>query len=194
MKHLIYDTETTGLPIDYKAHVHEVDNWPRLVQLAWMVIDDDFETLTYRNHIINPYGKFIIPDGSSEIHGITNEEADKKGVHIMRALLEFQVAQSICDVQVGHNVNFDRKVIGAEFIRRDMEDAYQRGKDMPRICTMFKTTKLVGLKKNNRPKWPTLQELHCHLFGETFDNAHNACGDVQATVRCYKELVEGGLI
>jgi DNA polymerase III epsilon subunit-like protein len=195
MLHLIYDTETTGLPIDYKAHVHDVDNWPRLVQLAWAVVDDDFKTLTSRNYIINPHGLFDIPVEASSIHGITDERANDEGIDIILPLVEFQLAQELCNVQVGHNVNFDRKVIGAEFIRADMEEAYERGKSMDRVCTMFKTIKFCGLKnKNGGPKFPTLQELHTRIFGEGFEGAHDAMVDINATIRCYSELKSGGIL
>jgi DNA polymerase III epsilon subunit-like protein len=195
MLHLIYDTETTGLPINYGAHVHEVDNWPRLVQLAFVVVNDEWEMLTSHNYIVKPKG-FEIPDEAAKIHGITQELAEEEGVNILFPLRELAMCQEICDVQVGHNVNFDRKVLGAEYIRNDMEGAYDYAKDLlPRICTMFKSTKLCGLKNSRGgAKWPTLQELHNHLFDEDFDDAHNAGSDVMATLACYKKLVGMGEI
>ncbi len=36
MKYLFFDTETTGVPKDYKAPSSDTDNWPRMVQLASM--------------------------------------------------------------------------------------------------------------------------------------------------------------
>jgi DNA polymerase III epsilon subunit-like protein len=38
---VFFDTETTGLPRDYNAPSSKLDNWPRLVQLAWIVSDYD---------------------------------------------------------------------------------------------------------------------------------------------------------
>src|SRR5690606_35885049 len=38
-------------------------------------------------------------------------------------------------------------------------------------------------------KLPTLTELHQHLFNLPFDEAHNATADVEATTRCFLELV-----
>ena len=37
--YLIFDTETTGLPNNWKAPLTDFDNWPRLVQLAWQLHD-----------------------------------------------------------------------------------------------------------------------------------------------------------
>ena len=203
MIHLIYDTETNGLPIDYKAHVHKVDNWPRVVQLAWMLVDDsDWRTLTARNRIIKPgfdvlnnCNEWEIPADCAELHGITTERAINEGDDIRIALVEFAVAQNIADVQVGHNVNFDRKNVGAEFIRADMEDAYEFAKNMQRYCTMFKSTKLCGLRnKRGGLKWPTLQELHFTLFLDEFGGAHDALADVMATRLCYRELLARGVV
>lgn len=36
---LFFDTEATGLPKDFKAKAAADDNWPRLVQLAWIITD-----------------------------------------------------------------------------------------------------------------------------------------------------------
>lgn len=37
--YLFFDTETTGLPKNYKAPASDSDNWPRLVQIAWSIYD-----------------------------------------------------------------------------------------------------------------------------------------------------------
>ena len=41
MKIFFFDTETTGLPINLNAPVSYLNNWPRLVQLAWQVYDEN---------------------------------------------------------------------------------------------------------------------------------------------------------
>ena len=38
--YLIFDTETTGLPRDFKAPITDTDNWPRCVQIAWQLHDE----------------------------------------------------------------------------------------------------------------------------------------------------------
>ena len=43
-------------------------------------------------------------------------------------------------------------------------------------------------------KLPTLTELHQHLFNKPFAQAHNATVDVEATTRCFLELLEEGII
>ena len=38
--YLIFDTETMGLPVDWKSPISNLDNWPRLVQIAWFHCDN----------------------------------------------------------------------------------------------------------------------------------------------------------
>ncbi|MCJ8276491.1 MAG: hypothetical protein MJK18_06600, partial [Bdellovibrionales bacterium] len=41
MKYLFFDTETTGLPKSYKAPYTDLENWPRVVQLSWLVTENN---------------------------------------------------------------------------------------------------------------------------------------------------------
>lgn len=54
--YIIFDTETTGLPRDYNAPMSDVDNWPRLVQIAWQLHDAKGKLLSNHNYIIRPEG------------------------------------------------------------------------------------------------------------------------------------------
>ena len=38
---LIFDTETTGLPKRWDAPISDTNNWPRIVQLAWQLHEDN---------------------------------------------------------------------------------------------------------------------------------------------------------
>ena len=39
--YLIFDTETTDLPKKWNAPITDTDNWPRCVQLAWQLHDNN---------------------------------------------------------------------------------------------------------------------------------------------------------
>ena len=54
--YLIFDTETTGLPLRKNAPIEEVDNWPRLVQIAWQVHDAVGNLKSQGNKIVKPDG------------------------------------------------------------------------------------------------------------------------------------------
>ena len=86
--YLIFDTETTGLPRDYSAPITQLDNWPRLVQLAWQLHDHTGALQSSGNYIIRPEG-FTIPFNSEQIHGISTERALKEGVDLKEVLVDF---------------------------------------------------------------------------------------------------------
>ena len=67
---LTFDTETTGLPKNFNAPVSESENWPRLVQLAWQLNDNNGRLISVNSHIIKP-DSYSIPYNSEKIHGIS---------------------------------------------------------------------------------------------------------------------------
>lgn len=56
LKYLFFDTETTGIPQNYKAPCTDTDNWPRLVQLGWILTDGEGQELGRGNRIVRPDG------------------------------------------------------------------------------------------------------------------------------------------
>jgi DNA polymerase III epsilon subunit-like protein len=181
---LFFDTETTGIPRNYKAPASDTRNWPRMVQIAWILVDKKGEAVACAEHIIRPDG-FTIPTDAARIHGITTEIALKQGVALGSVLDEFAVRIAECSGVVAHNVAFDERIVGAEFLRTGRPNLIET---KSRYCTMKSSTAFCALPSPYGYKWPTLTELHVHLFGEPFDHVHSAFADVLACVRCYKEL------
>ena len=70
--YLFLDTETTGLPRNYDAPSSDTRNWPRLVQLSWLLTTSKGKIINKGNYIVKPKG-FVIPKASSDIHGISTE-------------------------------------------------------------------------------------------------------------------------
>ena len=85
---LIFDTETTGLPRSFNAPIADVDNWPRVVQLAWEVFGVCGRRKPARSELISPDG-FTIPIEAERVHGISTEVARRSGVPIAVALGAF---------------------------------------------------------------------------------------------------------
>jgi len=187
---LFFDTETTGLPRNWQAPLEDLENWPRLVQLAWLLIDEKGEEVEGKNRIIKPEG-FIIPEASSAVHGITTEKALEEGISLKKALLEFADALEVTKIIVAHNISFDEKIMGAEFLRKDLESKlFERVK----ICTMQESTDYCAIPSDFGYKWPKLMELHNKLFNKEFDGAHDALADVKACARCFFEMVNRKII
>ena len=191
---LVFDTETTGLPVSWSAPVSDLNNWPRVVQLAYALYKQDGTMIKEYNHIIKPDG-FIIPKSSSEIHGITHEYALSEGKSMILVLDDFLRAYSKSRILVAHNLQYDFNVMASEMIRYGIRS--DKKVDL-KICTKNEATGFCAIPNPNRwggeYKWPKLEELHIKLFKETFANQHNALGDVRATGRCFFELVRLGVI
>lgn len=188
--YLFFDTETTGLPRRWNAPVTDVDNWPRLVQLAWMVCDRDGEIVAKADRLVQPQG-FTIPPEVSRIHGITTRMAMEKGRSLKEVMEEFADRIDGVSALVGHNISFDECIVGAEFERlRMMTSLFLK----PKYCTMKSSVDYCKLPGKNGFKSPKLAELHEILFGKGFENAHNALADVEATARCFWELKKRGVV
>lgn len=182
--YLFFDTETTGLTKDYKAPVSNVDNWPRLVQLAFLLYSTSGELIKEGNYIIKPKD-FEIPEESTKVHGITIEKATKEGEEIVVVLNEFYNMIYSATHIVAHNMSFDEKIIGAEFIRNGFNNILD---NKTKICTMLKSVDYCKIPGKYGFKWPKLQELHLKLFDIDFKEAHNALVDIKATARCFWEM------
>ena len=189
--YIIFDTETTGLPKRWNAPITDTDNWPRAIQIAWQVHDQWGNLVEAKDYLIRPEG-FDIPYDAERIHGISTALALQKGESLDRVLAEFNEALSESKFLVGQNVGFDVNVMGAEFHRAQLESLMA---SMPVLDTCTeKTAKLCQIPggRGGKFKLPTLTELHQHLFGEPFNDAHNATADVEATTRCFLELIRTG--
>ncbi len=184
---LFFDVETTGMPRNWKAPVSDTFNWPRMVQIAWQAYDKDRLCTDAQEFIIKPEG-WEIPYEAERIHKISTERALEEGVELKGVLQQFAKAIDEAEYIIAHNLNFDEKVVGAEFIRKSIE---HRLFSSERFCTMQESTyycKLPGT--GGRFKWPTLSELHQKLFGVRFADAHSAMADTQATANCFFRLLD----
>jgi len=186
---IFFDTETTGIPGNYKAPISDANNWPRMVQLGYVVMDG--EAIVHEHEsIVKPSG-FDIPVGASSVHGITTEKALVDGAELVDVLDEFQAWVDKCDTVVGHNVSFDVNVIGAEYFRMYGKSPLD-GKVT--IDTMEESKVFVSIKNSYGYKWPKLHELYKKLFNEDMGVAHTALQDIKNTIKCYFELERLGVI
>ena len=189
---LCFDTETTGLPKDYNADYSDTDNWPRIVQLSYILFifqDQRVKVLKKQNFILSPDNSFQIPSSSMKFHGISDIDARKKGFNRKSVLESFAKQLDEIDYIIGHNVDFDINVLRAEFIRENIDDSHQFN-HIKKVCTMKSSMPLY-------PKgsmWPKLENLYFQLIGEEMEGAHNSMNDVVATFKCFKVLVNKDLI
>jgi len=186
--YLIFDTETTGLPKRWDAPITDTDNWPRCIQIAWQLHDAMGNLVDHQDYLIKPDG-FNIPFDAERVHGISTELAMEKGVDLPGVLEKFNIALAQAKFVVGQNIGFDINIMGCEFHRYGVDTPLSR---LPVLDTCTEVTaELLQLQggRGGKYKLPNLTELHQYLFGIPFAEAHNATADVEATTRCFLELV-----
>ncbi len=190
IQYLFFDTETTGLPNNYDAPSSDLQNWPRLVSLSWIITDELGNVLKKQDYIVYP-DSFSIPIQASKLNGITTERAKAVGHPIKNILDLFMSDYSHSTYVVGHNIAFDKKIIGAELIRSGNQDIMD---SKISYCTMESTVNFCKIPGYLTYKFPKLQELYKKLFGKEFEDAHNSLADVSATVECFWKLKELGIL
>jgi len=199
---LFFDIETNGLPKSYKASPEDLDNWPRITQLAFRLVEADINVLDGKLTACQTHAEFceLIKPTDWEIpkekfwidNGYSTEKSMEDGIDIKDALQAFIHARLAAKYAVAHNINFDAPIIRSELIRHDLSVEFTAKK----ICTMMSSTKYCGLfsDKSSKFKRPKLEELHMKLFNSNFEGAHDALADIQATERCFFELVNRNVI
>ena len=190
-KYLFFDTETTGIPKDYKAPCTNTDNWPRLIQLGWLLTDAEGRILSEGNHIVRPDG-FQIPKAASDVHGITTEFALENGKPLLDVIFAFGADLNQAECVIGHNLDYDLHIVGAEYVRLGYDSRIMFAR--PTLCTMQATIQYCNIPGRFGPKWPKLMELYTKLFGQEFDGAHDAMADIVATKECFFELIRRGVV
>ena len=192
-KILFFDTETTGLPQYYNAPITEVNNWPRLVQLAFIEYFEDGSLASKHNYIIKPEG-FSIPRDATLIHRISNQQAQTEGHDLTQVLDIFADSINESAILIDHNFDFDKCIVGAEFVRKDFDTKPLLSKRS--FCTM-KNKSVVNfcrIQSRSGHKWPKLDELYYKLFNEKITDAHNASIDIEATAKCFWALLRLGVV
>lgn len=196
---LCFDTETTGLPEGRNTSIYETNKWPYIVQLSFMMYDTEKKEMVQEyDEIIRIGDNVELTPKSVEIHGITREIIEKRGISITEALYAFKCALKLSDCSIGHNMSFDKRLLIVESIRNKGFDASDDSVVQLRFgkeyCTMLNSVDVCKIKMFRKDgsiyyKYPTLLELHKHLFQIKPHNAHNSKVDVLICLRCYCKLV-----
>lgn len=203
MKILCFDTETTGITPRCQPSFSNINEWPHIVQLGFILYDTDNNKIVTNHDFIIDVNEYNIhiPVSASKIHGITNDQCKEHGVSIHVALNCFIYCLHKCDMLVAHNLEFDWNMVNAEILRQLMIDNTKLEKQLiqnpPKFikyCTMKNTIdlcKINSIKKGSSEtfyKYPKQEELHNFLFDEKLNNLHNAFNDVLVCIRCFYKL------
>ena len=189
MKFLIFDTETTGLPQGKNPSIYNTELWPHVIQLSYIVYcSDENKILSLVDDYIKINDDVVIEEKSQEIHNISKEKLNTLGINIVDALNKFNKWAEQCELLIGHNVSFDKRMVIVEGIRNNI-----RMKVHTTYCTMKETTELCKIEREFRDgkkyfKYPSLSELYNHLFDKIPKNTHNALTDILICMRCFYKI------
>jgi len=185
----VFDTETTGLPPNTSITKSEL--WPRMVQFACMIYDQDGVLVRTWSTYIKPDG-FVIPEEVIKIHHITNEIANT-GITINEWSREFSLLLANVHTLVAHNMIFDNNIIQSELYRANQLELLQQVKRIRKECSMMIGKKYIMEQKiESRLALPML----CRLFSipiPSEDKLHNALVDTELCAALYFELIKKGV-
>lgn len=192
-KCLVFDTETTGLPASRTSSIYNTHEWPNIVQLSFVYYDLDYNNLLdYGDYIIKIPESVKIEPKAQEVHGISHKITQSQGVPISIALNHFDKLLIDSDIVIGHNVSFDKRMIMVECIRNNRKQLFTvNNKRKEEFCTMKESKDLCKIDAVNRTtgehymKYPTLLELHEHLFKYAPTGLHDSLADVLCCLRCF---------
>jgi DNA polymerase III epsilon subunit-like protein len=209
MRIIVFDTETTGLPKTKFINPDTLNNWPHIVQFSYVIYDTDLnEIVEVNDDIIKMNENVIIPQDSINIHKITNEISQEKGLKIDIILNKFMEDLNSSDMLVGHNILFDINMVKVELLRLIYEKDLQKSEKSMKsykdnlylltnykniYCTLKESIELCNIKTLDKYgkeylKYPKLIELHNKLFNTNPNNLHNALNDILVTLRCFMKL------
>ena len=204
IKALIFDTETTGLPLAYIPAERDLNNYPFVLQFCAKLIEIDLDNLDEPikliysiNSLVKPYrkGKLIeIHPKAQAVHGITIEQCKQEGNDIATIALIFQGLTNSADVLVAHNYFFDRNVLVSELLNLGIEPKAKQG--CKSLCTMKISTDVLKIPQSGKHefKFPSLAEaFKFYTNGENIEDhhkTHDAEGDVDATIHVLLEIIK----
>ncbi len=186
--YIIFDTETTGLPLQYNAPISDLNNWPRVVQIAWQLHNAEGKLIAANNKIIRPEG-FSIPFNAVKVHGITTEKALQLGEPLEEVMSLFLKDVQQAKYLVGHNIEFDINTVSCELLR--IHNSFDL-LSFSKLDTKEWGTDFCAIPggKGGKYKWPTLGELYQRLFQKDIPDAHDAAYDVEATSCAFFKMLE----
>lgn len=186
---MVYDTETTGLI----PRAYESFEYPYIVQLAWILLDRDFKYIRGESFYIQQSKP--IPHSAIQIHGITDKIVARQGYPIKKVLDLFLADFINVNIQVGHNIDFDIKMLRTELERNGYKPSIMYKVHF--ICTMDQGQYYCKLNPEYyydgffvKYKPPKLTELAYKCFDVNYKKTHDAMSDVLMTAKCFEKLAK----
>lgn len=211
MKALIVETKGNGHIANFTASINDLDNWTRIIALAWAVVDTDTgEVLKDKHYLIKPNG-WTIPDalefiakGKKEASALmlskfwsdnnfTTATNEAEGKLLEEVLADFILDHDECEVLAAHNMSVEHPMLCAEMIRYNLKP----NKKLPKISMMQALTEFCRLphkKFKKQFRYPKISEIYKALTGYDFKGVHDAKNDLAHVRKSFIEAFKRKLI
>jgi len=183
---LVIDTETSGLPKNWELPYDFKNNWPHVIQIAWIIFDKEGKEIKRENHYLKNTG-FKITKAAIKVHKITSEFLKQHGKDRKRVLLKLaDDVKKFDPLVIGHFVALDFHMVNSEFFKVGITSDF---KDLPLFCTMKASVPYV---KNPTFKYLKLNRFYKTLFNKQAEDLHNALSDTKLTAEIFFHLLNKG--
>ena len=187
--YLIFDSTPISKPGNYQALFSDVQAWPRMIHLSWILLDKDLKPAEDYDCIIKPEG-FRITPAILKYAQLEEGEVERRGVELSLVLDQFAATADKAEYIFAHNLNANENIVAAEFVRMKKSINFFKKK---RHCLMEEGTYYCKIpNKGGGYKWPTLNELHAFCFQKGYSPGNNARADVIAAARCFIKMKKTG--
>ena len=167
------DTETTGLD----------KTKDRIIQIALIKFSTKTrEIIDQKSWYIIPSGEWTINPGAEEIHHISRETILQEGVSLQSIKNDIISFCKGCDFLTYNGNSFDWNFIQREFEREDSSIDFMKEFSDSVLYDSFQIEKTHNSHK--------LSDVYKRLTGKDMEDAHDALGDVKATVEVFLKQLD----
>ncbi len=189
MNYLIYDVSGHRAVTNWKAPVTDTFNWPRILHISWILLDENLKPLLDFNAYVDQPDLRVGEEMLASVHIEPQDYvANKSDVKMIMQRFAEDIEKA--DFIFSFNQEYNENVAGAEFIRNGIKHTMFKKEN---FCLMRESTYYCAIPgKGGKYKWPTLSELHAILFQQKYTPPGNARADVIAAARCFIKLKKLG--
>jgi DNA polymerase III epsilon subunit-like protein len=199
---LAFDTETDGLPPSRCEDVSACakglatpDGWPRVLQLAWVVLDRSGRIVHKDGAYILPADRSPLNERATAIHGITMDtllRLGQDGDDVLRRFAGDVLRARLC---VAHNAPFDISMIHGECARRKIPYVFFPVDPARLHCTMKLGARLFGKRMRLTELYKSVNRREREFVSQTRPekDAHDAMWDAECAARIARKMCRMGI-
>lgn len=190
--YLLFQTSTAGPSVQGYEPITNTAAWPRIICIAWSILDDSFNTIAQNYYLVKPQQSWTVDQTRHMQSPITYSKALLYGVDLWYALGQFlAVARDTRLTLVAHNAMREKKIIGAELFRLGLKVnlIYRDLINRRDICTEREAAIYANMQQLRSGERPSLPALYRHFFQSDIANiGEHPLELLRAHEECWQQL------